>query len=88
MLVVRRQGMLDRSLSALCIAFVLDMSAMMETPLVCSLTRVSKLFGGIHALTDFRFRLRRSQIVGMIGPNGAGKTTTFNIITGAYRASR
>ena len=72
---------------ALFIAFVLGMSAMMETPPRLQLDRVSKLFGGVHALTDLSLQVAPRQIVGVIGPNGAGKTTTFNVITGAYRAS-
>jgi branched-chain amino acid transport system ATP-binding protein len=63
------------------------MSAVMETPPRLQLDRVSKLFGGVHALTDLSLQVEPCQIVGVIGPNGAGKTTTFNVITGAYRAS-
>ncbi|MGA7714687.1 MAG: ATP-binding cassette domain-containing protein, partial [Bradyrhizobium sp.] len=59
----------------------------METPPRLKLDRVSKLFGGVHALTDLSLEVAPRQIVGVIGPNGAGKTTTFNVITGAYRAS-
>jgi branched-chain amino acid transport system ATP-binding protein len=62
------------------------MNTMMETPCL-KLDRVSKLFGGVHALTDLSLEVAPRQIVGVIGPNGAGKTTTFNVITGAYRAS-
>ena len=47
---------------------------------------VSKSFGGIHALRQVSFEVRREQIKGIIGPNGAGKTTLFNLITGFYRA--
>jgi branched-chain amino acid transport system ATP-binding protein len=57
------------------------------TPPLLKLDRVSKVFGGIHALTDLTLEVAPRRIVGIIGPNGAGKTTTFNVITGAYRAS-
>ena len=57
------------------------------TPPRLKLDRVTKTFGGVHALTELSLDVEPSQIVGLIGPNGAGKTTTFNVITGAYRAS-
>ncbi len=63
------------------------MSATGQVPLL-ALNNVSKVFGGIHALTDISLEVGPHEIVGVIGPNGAGKTTTFNVITGAYRASR
>jgi ABC-type branched-subunit amino acid transport system ATPase component/predicted MFS family arabinose efflux permease len=43
---------------------------------------VSKRFGGVTALNDVSFSVRRSEILGFIGPNGAGKTTLFDVICG------
>lgn len=42
-------------------------------------------FGGLKAVNNVDFKLRRGAIQGLIGPNGAGKTTFFNILTGLYK---
>ena len=51
-----------------------------------SLSGVTKVFGGVHAIDDFSLSLAEGAIHGLIGPNGAGKTTIFNTITGIYTA--
>ncbi len=43
---------------------------------------VTKRFGGLVAVGDMSFDVRRGEILGLIGPNGAGKSTMFNIISG------
>lgn len=43
---------------------------------------VSKNFGGLQAVADLTFSLKKGKIKGIIGPNGAGKTTIFNLISG------
>jgi branched-chain amino acid transport system ATP-binding protein len=53
-----------------------------------SVDRVSKWFGGIHAVRDVSLAIERNTITGLIGPNGAGKTTLFNIIAGHYKPTR
>ena len=46
---------------------------------------LSRSFGGLKAVQDVSFRLRRNSILGIIGPNGAGKTTLFNLMNGFLR---
>lgn len=46
---------------------------------------VSLAFGGVRALTDVSFSVRRGSITAVIGPNGAGKSSLFNTISGFYR---
>jgi branched-chain amino acid transport system ATP-binding protein len=49
---------------------------------------VSLSFGGVHALTDISFDVRRREIRAIIGPNGAGKSSMLNCINGAYRPQK
>ena len=46
---------------------------------------LNRRFGGLLAVNDVSFELRRDQIVGLIGPNGAGKTTLLRLITRVLR---
>jgi branched-chain amino acid transport system ATP-binding protein len=51
---------------------------------VIELRGVVMTFGGLMALNDLDFKVRRGMIKAIIGPNGAGKTTLFNVITGSF----
>ncbi len=45
---------------------------------------VSLTFGGVRALNDVSFDIRKGEIRAIIGPNGAGKTSMLNVINGFY----
>lgn len=49
---------------------------------ILKVDRVSKSFGGVHALIEVNIEVPEGKVFGIIGPNGAGKTTLFNIING------
>jgi ABC-type branched-subunit amino acid transport system ATPase component len=42
-------------------------------------------FGGLAALSQINFEVRRDEVRAIIGPNGAGKSTFFNCLTGVLR---
>jgi branched-chain amino acid transport system ATP-binding protein len=41
-------------------------------------------FGGLNALTDVSFDVRKGEVLAIIGPNGAGKSSMLNVINGFY----
>ena len=49
-----------------------------------SVENVSLAFGGVRAITDVSFDIRKGEIRAIIGPNGAGKTSMLNVINGFY----
>ena len=46
-----------------------------------------KHFGGLKAVDDVSFSVRRGEVHALIGPNGSGKTTTLNVLSGIYAAT-
>lgn len=45
-------------------------------------------FGGLKAVDDLSFEVKKGEVFGLIGPNGAGKTTVFNCITQFYQPTK
>ena len=45
---------------------------------------LTKVFGGLRAVSNFDLTVEQGALDGLIGPNGAGKTTVFNMISGLY----
>ncbi|HIP25789.1 MAG TPA: ABC transporter ATP-binding protein [Archaeoglobus profundus] len=46
---------------------------------------VTLKFGGVTALDNVSFDMKRGEILALIGPNGAGKTSLLNCISGFYK---
>src|SRR5690349_9783070 len=49
-----------------------------------ALENVSLSFGGVKAVSNVSFDIRKGEIRAIIGPNGAGKTSMLNVINGFY----
>ncbi len=52
----------------------------MTTPI--DVSRLTKRYDAVTALSDVSFTVRSGEIMGFLGPNGAGKTTALRILTG------
>ncbi len=51
---------------------------------VLEIQGLTKVFGGLRAVSNFDLTVEKGALDGLIGPNGAGKTTVFNMISGLY----
>ena len=49
---------------------------------------LTKFYGGLHALVDVDFELRKGEHVAIMGDNGAGKSTFVRQITGVEQRTR
>ena len=54
---------------------------------ILEVKNLTKKYGGLTAVNDFSFDIKRGEILGLIGPNGAGKTTLFSMISGNEKPS-
>lgn len=55
---------------------------------ILKVSKMTKSFGGLTAVSNVSLELEERELVGLIGPNGAGKTTLFNLLTGIYLPDR
>jgi branched-chain amino acid transport system ATP-binding protein len=54
---------------------------------ILSIRALSRLYGGVAAVSELDLDIARADLLGIIGPNGAGKTTLFNLMSGFERPS-
>lgn len=50
-----------------------------------SITNITKLYKGVHALENVSIQLHPGKIYGLLGPNGSGKTTLLRIMAGLLK---
>ena len=55
------------------------------TSSILNIEQISLAFGGVKALTDVSFSVKKGSVFSIIGPNGAGKTSMLNCISGRYQ---
>ncbi|HHW11432.1 MAG TPA: ATP-binding cassette domain-containing protein [Firmicutes bacterium] len=55
-----------------------------NSEMIIQAQNITKRFGGMVAVNNVTFGLKKNEVAGLIGANGAGKTTFFNILTGNY----
>lgn len=57
-----------------------------DSPVILEVENLNKAFGGLQAISQVSFQIRKGEILGVLGPNGSGKTTTVNLITGFVKS--
>jgi branched-chain amino acid transport system ATP-binding protein len=61
---------------------------MSTSDILLSARDISVRFGGVLAVNNVSFNVRRGEVFTLIGPNGAGKTTVFNLISRIYNPTQ
>lgn len=62
-----------------------DIAAGPDADALLRLEHVSKRFGGVKALDDVGFEVRRGEVVCLAGENGCGKSTLIKVISGVHQ---
>ena len=57
----------------------------MDNNIILEGRSISKFFGGVKALQNVDFQLRKGEILAVMGENGAGKSTLMKIIAGVHQ---
>ncbi|WP_201797148.1 sugar ABC transporter ATP-binding protein [Vibrio penaeicida] len=61
----------------------LDRASSVEA-LAVDMQQICKSFGGVQALTNVDFKLRKGEIHALLGGNGAGKSTILKVLNGVH----
>lgn len=56
--------------------------------IILEVDNISLSFGGVNALQDVSFDIRKAEVRAIIGPNGAGKSSMLNVINGFYHPQK
>lgn len=59
----------------------------MSQDIILEVKKLSKNFGGVKAVNEVSFQLKKGEALGIMGPNGCGKSTLINLITGFIKPS-
>ena len=82
------QGKIDSLASSIdCVRSRQKVKHTLPDDVLLSVKGLKMYFGGLKAVDDLTFDVKKGEIFGLIGPNGAGKTTVFNCITRFYDAT-